>query len=106
MSRTTPFESQALDFNPFEADRDSRARVLRDEIVTSRVSEPCEMCLCPLVPFTRTRARTEFYAGKVMTFRFCAECVRAMALCNSDNGEAVQRRTELGVRASRSGRGR
>jgi hypothetical protein len=29
-----------------------------------------------------------------------------MALCNSDNGEAVQRRTELGVRASRSGRGR
>jgi hypothetical protein len=92
------YERDVLAFNPFEGDRDTTARVLRDSLCASRVADDCMVCLQRIVPGTRIRARVEVYEGRIGTYRFCAACCDAMAASWDDHGRAIEERTALGMR--------
>jgi hypothetical protein len=49
-------------------------------------------------PRSRVRAQTEVYEGQCMTFRFCSFCCAAMAARYDDDGQALEQRTEIGMR--------
>lgn len=94
-------ERLCLMFNPFEGDRDSGARLLSDKMVTRRkLGGPCMVCLGPVLPGERARARREIFEGKAKTFLFCSQCCGAMALSWRDAGAAITARTSYGVKAS------
>jgi hypothetical protein len=94
-------ERNCLGFNPFEGDRDTRVRLLRDEFVTARYPHTCGVCVGTVRQGARHRARTEIYDGEIGTFRFCVKCCEAMADVERDHGKAIERRYALGQERAR-----
>lgn len=90
------WERAVLAYYPFGSDDTPTVR-LRDEIVTARHPGECMVCLGPVTPGTRTRALTERVDGRVGTSRFCEPCCDAMAASLNDAGEAIEKRTAMGL---------
>lgn len=97
-----------LDYNPFEGDRDSNCRTLRDCMIVARVPGPCQICFETIQKGARVRALTEvnYDDHKVMTFRFCPTCCEAMATSWTDDGRAIEARTAIGMAAMTASRHR
>lgn len=91
-------EATILRFNPWEGDQDSDAVTLRDVFVTTRKPSRCALCFGDIQKDSRVRAQTQRSAEqrKVMTFKFCDECCRAMVVC-VDWPDVIEARYGLGM---------
>ena len=96
-------ERRVLRLDPWDGDRDSDAKTLRDKFVVTRKASSCAICFGGIVAGERVRAQTQQSDAerKVMTFKFCDECCRAMA-CYSWVPEILESRYEIGIKRSRS----
>lgn len=86
-------EVMALKFDPFSSDEGYPGDVaLSDKFRTCRKPGRCHYCLNIIVKSERYRAIVEVAFGKIRTFKFCAECCKAMAKSWSDDGRAISDR--------------
>jgi len=94
-------DADILAYDPWEGDRDSDARTLRDKMVVTRKPHVCAICFESIPIGARVRAQTQQSTEerKVMTFRFCEACCAAMAVA-ADDWEPINERTALGMRAA------
>lgn len=91
-------EADALCVDPWEGDRDSDAVTLRDGFVTTRKPASCAICFGSIAVGTRVRSQTQRSEEmrKVMTFKFCDACCRAMVVV-VDWPDFLELRYELGM---------
>lgn len=91
-------EADVLAFDPWSGDMDSDAVTLRDKFVVARKRGTCSLCFGIVSVGERVRAQTQRSEEqrKVMTFRFCSICCRAMERYGDDGGDAIERRYTLG----------
>lgn len=76
---TSAIEQAALGVDPWaDGKGDDPYTVFRNAIVVARKAHRCALCYGEIHPGDRVRAQTECSDGKVMTFRFCPACVRAL----------------------------
>lgn len=79
-----------LSCDPFEGDfGDPGDRVLKDKIVKSRVLYPCDLCGQTIWVGEYARSRTDISGGKLMSFKWCSLCSKAMAKSHYDDGESL-----------------
>lgn len=95
MTRTSLAE--ACRYNPFDGDfGDPGDRTMRDKIVRFRFAHDCCMCPATIQKGETGRALTMLWAdgspAPICTYRYCAECTKAMALVFKDNGKALDAR--------------
>jgi hypothetical protein len=105
----TALEEAALQVDPWgDGKGDDPYIVFRNQVVTARKAGQCALCFGVIVPGERVRAQTECVESKVLTFRFCGKCVRAMGRYHlHDEFKPLERRYALGRnRASRAPRPR
>lgn len=95
-------DKDALNYNPFEGERDTNTRQLSNKMLTARAAHTCIICCGGIVPKERVRALTEvnYDDHQVKTFYFCGPCCEAMALSWTDNGKAICERTAIGMQKS------
>jgi hypothetical protein len=75
----TKVEAAALEVDPWgDGKGDDPYTVFRNVILVARKPCKCALCFGEIAAGDRVRAQTECGEGKVMTFRFCVECVRAL----------------------------
>lgn len=105
-SRLIPME-EALGFDMFGPD-ETDVTELSDKIVKAAKDHPhCFVCYGPIAKGERHRAKTERNneEGKVMTFRACGKCVRAMLITNETYSDrAMISRECLGEQRRRAAR--
>lgn len=91
-------DCDVLSYDPWEGDRDSDARTLRDKMVVLRKHAVCCVCFDSIPVGARVRAQTQQSTEqrKVMTFKFCPLCCEAMAIA-ADDWEPINRRTVMGM---------
>lgn len=102
----TDIERRAMLLQPFgDGDKGDTARTLRDTIVTARKPTRCFVCFGYIVRGERIRVETAVDNSKVVSTRWCAPCVAAMAQSWEDAGEALEYRYLLGRAARDDGPG-
>jgi hypothetical protein len=73
----------------------------RNKIVTARKAGCCHECKCDVIPGTRIRTITMFWAvDGVMSYRICQEC--CVAIDQDDGGKAWEARIDIGVARERA----
>lgn len=90
----TEREQAALRVDPWgDGKGDDPYRVLRNQIVTTRKPAKCVLCYGRIKVGSRVRAQTEQSDDYgVKTFKFCPQCVEAMAAYNlEDNFKKLER---------------
>lgn len=99
---TAEDEATALNLDPWEGDRDSDAVTLRDAFVTTRKPALCAICFGLIAVGSRVRSQTQRSEEmrKVMTFKFCDACCRAMVVC-IEWPDFLELRYELGMERAR-----
>jgi hypothetical protein len=105
MSTSAVTDRQILAYDPFFGD-ETHVRELSDKMLVTRKPHTCQICWDPIPPKTRVRALTEINLENrvVGTFYFCPSCCTAMATANDDNGAAIERRTQMGIRRAEESR--
>ena len=94
-------DEKALDFNPW-GDDETDTTTFSDRFVVTRKRSPCAICFAPIGPGRRVRAQVQRNNEdrRVMTFRFCETCCRAMVRrydATTVAGEmAIELRYEIG----------
>jgi hypothetical protein len=99
-------DRDVLAYDPWAGDRDSDARTLRDQMVVTRRPAQCVICWDEIQVGSRVRAQTQVSREerRTMTFKFCQACCAAMAASWEDSGEAIELRTQIGIRRARVSR--
>jgi hypothetical protein len=96
--------AHATHYYPFEGD-ETDVTLLSDRIVRAAKSHPiCQICDGAIAAGEHHRVRTERdnEAHKVMSFRFCNRCCRAMAHPDTyDTGRLIDSRWTIGERRRR-----
>lgn len=91
--------AEALQYYPFACD-ETNVSPLNDHIVVARKAHPrCWICEGPIAAGERHRALTERNneERKIMTWRFCNKCCRAMAHPDTwDQGRLIESRHNIG----------
>ena len=96
-------DHDVLRFDPFFPDETDRT-LLADTLGFAAKQHDCVMCGGLIWKGERIRRRVErINEGKprVMTFHFCSLCCEAMAASWTDAGEAITKRTSLGLDRAR-----
>ena len=94
---TAQQEADCLAYDPFQGD-ESDERILSDKIVTARKEGPCCICGETIRAGERVRRQAAIVDGAMFSCRCCEACCIAMALNWTDGGEAIERRTGMGMR--------
>lgn len=100
-------DDDCLAYDPFSGDRDSHITEFSDKFVVIRKLHVCNVCQQEIPVRSRCRAKTERDNDNqvVMTFYFCPACCDAMAQSWTDNGDALETRTQLGLLCARARKG-
>lgn len=90
-------QAEILRCDPWSGDTDADARTFRDAFVRTRVPAWCAICMSAIAPGSLARSQTQQSdeMRKVMTFKFCEECCRAM-LVACEFPEMLEVRYEIG----------
>lgn len=90
-------EAACLAVDPFDGDFGSPGdRVFRDKICTCIVSpKGCIWCEGTVEVGTRYRSVVAKFDGELRTYRYCTHCCAAMAVSETDGGEAWENRLQL-----------
>ncbi len=89
-------EAEVLNYNPFEGDFGAPGdKCLKDKIVTARKGGFCHDCGQEIKPGERIRSAAHIFDGALMGYRWCQLCCEAMALWDTDNGDAITARHAL-----------
>lgn len=96
------WERDCLIYNPFDGGKgdDGVERILSDAMRTCRKARQCCICFDATVPGTRIRVQSAIVDGRLMSCTMCETCCRAMALSWTDDGEAIEERTAIGMAAA------
>ena len=88
---------KALLHNPFDGDFGStKDRTFKDKIVKFRKERHCSCCKGNVVPGSFGRSMTMFWDGDgVMSYSFCTECTKAIAVSSEDYGKSWESRINL-----------
>jgi hypothetical protein len=94
-------ERDCLNADPFAGDFGSPGdRTLRKQMVTSRKTHECSLCLGEIQKGERTRVQIELFDGELQDYRWCFKCCRAFAQSDTDAGRMWESRERLrGIRA-------
>jgi DNA-directed RNA polymerase subunit N (RpoN/RPB10) len=89
-------EAAVLSYEPFYGD-ETDATPLKDKMVTARKSAECHTCGETIQPGWRIRSLTERNNEEktLVTFRFCFECCKAMAISAEDGEDAIEARMAM-----------
>jgi hypothetical protein len=95
-------EADCLAYDPFQGD-ETDIRELSDKFVTTRKPHKCNICWDEVPPGQRARAKTEVNREdqQTKTFYFCVSCCEAMASSWTDECEAIDARTSIGMSRAR-----
>ena len=89
-------KSDCLSCNPFEGDfGNSSDRILENKIVKGRAEVVCHLCGRKTVPGTSHRTMKAVFDGQFMSFRWCEECCKAMALSWYDDGQQYEKMVNI-----------
>jgi hypothetical protein len=96
-------ERDCLGYQPFQGD-ETYVRELTDRFVVTRKDHQCVVCWGAIPTGARVRAKREINREDdvAKTFYFCESCCAAMVSSWTDNGEEIEKRTAMGIRASRA----
>lgn len=96
---------EAVNFDPFQGD-DTLVTGLSDKIVIAAKDHArCQICEAPICKGERHRAKAERNEEdhKIMTFRFCNKCTRAMAHPDTyGTGRLIDSRYAIGSQRRRN----
>jgi hypothetical protein len=94
-------EADCLAYDPFAGDR-CEERMLSDKIVTARKAGRCCICFETIKPGERVRRQAAIVDGEMFSCRMCEACCIAAAASWTDDGEAIEERTSIGMAAARA----
>lgn len=104
MSLSAAEELHCLSYDPFAGDfGDQGDKILSDKMVTAAKDRPfgaCCICFSTIAKGERHRVQTGRIDGALKECRMCGRCCVAMANTRYDDGDAIELRTELGMRRS------
>jgi hypothetical protein len=105
-TKTDALSQASLGVDPWgDGKGDDPYRVFRNALVVTRKPSQCALCFQPIRKGSRVRAQTECGDGKVMTFKFCPACVRAMGRYRLyDDFKGLEKRYALGFAVADSQR--
>ena len=95
-------EDDVLAVDPFEGDFGMPGDLtLKNKIVTARKAGECHLCGGQVEPGTRVRVMTEKFEGRLLYYRWCNECCKAMGESWNDGGKAYEARARLRQKQAR-----
>lgn len=98
---TAQQEKECLDYDPFAGDFGDQAdRILQDRFNTSNKeynAGSCSICFGVITKGERYRKQVARIDRELKVCRMCSKCCAVMAASWTDNGVAIEERTELGM---------
>lgn len=93
-------DGNVLAYDPWASD-ESDCLTLRDKMLITRTVHTCAICFeaIPVGALIRAQTQLNREIQRVMTFRFCPACCRAMSIAWKDD-RPICARTAIGMRAA------